>query len=172
MTKDVSDQTRDRATFDPATPAYVVYSVPAPTDAPASLTFGSSFMSLAATYPGTVVVGKYQIWDSLWRPAYLSQGLNRGKDNITNTIAAAKVAKSKINNLLAIELGNEPECKSASQTVYSLLISSRLRQRWPANCSQSFGLESGHRCCIAKQLDPASWNCPLFKEHNPSREFQ
>jgi len=38
-------------------------------------------------------------------------GLNRGHDNITNTIAAAEVAKSKMSNLLAIELGNEPECK-------------------------------------------------------------
>jgi hypothetical protein len=38
-------------------------------------------------------------------------GLNRGHDNITNTIAAAKVASDKMSNLLAIELGNEPECK-------------------------------------------------------------
>lgn len=38
-------------------------------------------------------------------------GLNRGHDDIDNTIAAAKVASDKMSNLLAIELGNEPECK-------------------------------------------------------------
>ena len=49
-------------------------------------------MTLANTYAGSVIVG-----------------LNRGKDNIANTIAAAQVAKSRMTNLLAIELGNEPE---------------------------------------------------------------
>jgi len=84
--------TRDRATYDAASSAYVTYSVANPVDAPASLTFGPSYMTLANTYPGTVVVG-----------------LNRGKDNIENTIAAARVANSRMSNLLAIELGNEPE---------------------------------------------------------------
>ncbi|KAI9051769.1 hypothetical protein LZ554_004036 [Drepanopeziza brunnea f. sp. 'monogermtubi'] len=77
----------DRAVYDPATSAYVVYTVADPVDAPAYLTFGPSFMTLAATYPG----------------------LNRGKDNITNSIEAAKVARARIPNLRAIELGNEPE---------------------------------------------------------------
>jgi hypothetical protein len=48
---------RDRATYDPSTTAYVVYSVADPVDAPADLTFGQSFMSLAATYAGNVVLG-------------------------------------------------------------------------------------------------------------------
>jgi hypothetical protein len=43
--------------------------------------------------------------------AYAIVGLNRGHDDIANTIAAAKVASAKMGNLLAIELGNEPECK-------------------------------------------------------------
>lgn len=50
-------------------------------------------MTLAGQYEGSVVLG-----------------LDRGKNNITNTIAAAKVATSQMSNLLAIELGNEPEC--------------------------------------------------------------
>lgn len=90
----IGGTTQDRAQYDPATSAYVVYTVASPADAPASLTFGSSFMTLANTYGGSVVVG-----------------LNRGKDNISNTIAAAKVAVSGMSNLLAIELGNEPECQ-------------------------------------------------------------
>ncbi|TVY40669.1 Beta-glucuronidase, partial [Lachnellula occidentalis] len=88
----IGGTTQDRAVYDPNTSAYVVYTVAAPTDAPAALTFGPSFMTLAETYGGTVVLG-----------------LNRGHDNITNTIAAAKKAKSSMTNLLAIELGNEPE---------------------------------------------------------------
>lgn len=87
----------------------MIYSVADPKDAPSTLTFGQSFMSLAATYNGTVVMG-----------------LNRGKNNIQNTIAAAKVAKDKMENLLAIELGNEPECKDAHPNLISHLTFSRL----------------------------------------------
>lgn len=90
----IGGTTQDRALYDPTTSAYVVYTVDSAADAPDSLTFGSSFMTLAGEYDGTVVVG-----------------LNRGKNNLTNTIAAAKVAVSQVDNLLAIELGNEPECK-------------------------------------------------------------
>ncbi|KAI0551143.1 hypothetical protein F4679DRAFT_540541 [Xylaria curta] len=88
----IGGTTQDRAQYDAKTSAYVVYSVSNPADAPASLTFGSSFMTLAGTYGGSVVVG-----------------LNRGKNNIQNTIEAAKAAVRGMNNLLAIELGNEPE---------------------------------------------------------------
>jgi len=90
--------TQDRASFDPLTSAYVVYSVANPADAPMSLTFGPKYLTLAGTYPGSVVVG-----------------LNRGKNNIENTIAAAKVAVTEVKNLLAIELGNEPECMKLLQ---------------------------------------------------------
>lgn len=49
---------RDRASYDASTSAYVVYTVAAAIDAPAALTFGSSFFTLAATYAGSVVIGK------------------------------------------------------------------------------------------------------------------
>ncbi|PSR82031.1 hypothetical protein BD289DRAFT_371895 [Coniella lustricola] len=88
----IGGTTQDRALYDASTSAYVVYTVAAATDAPDNLTFGSSFMRLAGEYKGSVVLG-----------------LDRGKNNITNTIAAAKVAVSDMSNLLAIELGNEPE---------------------------------------------------------------
>ncbi|KAI1767991.1 glycoside hydrolase family 79 protein [Hypoxylon sp. FL1150] len=88
----IGGTTQDRAQYDSATSAYVVYSVSNPADAPASLTFGSRFLTLAGSYAGSVVVG-----------------LNRGKNNIQNTIDAAKIAVSEVKNLLAIELGNEPE---------------------------------------------------------------
>ncbi|KAI1475333.1 glycoside hydrolase family 79 protein [Daldinia eschscholtzii] len=88
----IGGTTQDRAQYDSKTSAYVVYSVSNPADAPASLTFGSSFLTLAGSYAGSVVVG-----------------LNRGKNKIQNTIDAAKIAVSEVKNLLAIELGNEPE---------------------------------------------------------------
>jgi hypothetical protein len=66
-------------------------------------------MDLAATYQGTVVIGESSFERNCIFGSQL-EGLNRGHDNITNTIAAAKVANDRINNLLAIELGNEPEC--------------------------------------------------------------
>lgn len=103
----IGGTTQDRAQYDASTSAYVVYSVANPADAPMTLTFGPRFMTLAGEYPGRVVVG-----------------LNRGKNNIDNTIAAAKVAVSEVTNLLAIELGNEPECKKDTLCLSSL--SSRL----------------------------------------------
>ena len=90
----IGGTTQDRASYDASTSAYVVYSVASPADAPSTLTFGPKFMTLANTYGGSVVMG-----------------LNRGKNRLSNTIDAAKVAVSEMSNLLAIELGNEPECE-------------------------------------------------------------
>lgn len=89
----IGGTTQDRATYDPTTSAYVVYTVSSAADAPTTLTFGPNFLSLAGSYDGTVVVG-----------------LNRRLDNLANTIEAAQKAVSSIDTLLAIELGNEPDC--------------------------------------------------------------
>ncbi|KAH6672212.1 hypothetical protein B0J14DRAFT_483414 [Halenospora varia] len=115
----IGGTTQDRATYDAASSAYVVYTVAAPTDAPAALTFGPSFMTLANTYPGTVVVG-----------------LNRGHDDITNTIAAAKVAKSRMSNLRAIELGNEPECN------WTPAIDAASQNKWTVTVGQALGTKN------------------------------
>ncbi|EFW99801.1 glycoside hydrolase family 79 protein [Grosmannia clavigera kw1407] len=89
----IGGTTQDRATYDPTTSAYVVYSVASATDAPAALTYGPAFLALAGTYGGSVVLG-----------------LNRESGNVSNTIAAAQAAVSAIGNrLLAVELGNEPD---------------------------------------------------------------
>jgi hypothetical protein len=64
-------------------------------DAPETLTYGPSFVSLAATYAGKVIIG-----------------LNRRLDDISNTIAAARLVKATMQNLYSIELGNEPNCQS------------------------------------------------------------
>lgn len=99
----IGGTTQDRASYDSSTSAYVVYSVANPADAPATLTFGPNFIKLAATYAGDVTLG-----------------LNRGKNNIDNTIAAAKVAVQEIKNIYAIELGNEPECKNIASLTFSI----------------------------------------------------
>ncbi|KAL4802189.1 hypothetical protein BDV18DRAFT_167043 [Aspergillus unguis] len=87
----IGGTTQDRATFDPDSTEAVTYSVDDPDDAPETLTYGPEFMSLAAEYEGSVVIG-----------------LNRRLNNIENTIDAARLAVDSMGNLRAIELGNEP----------------------------------------------------------------
>ncbi|CAK7221815.1 hypothetical protein SBRCBS47491_004657 [Sporothrix bragantina] len=99
----IGGTTQDRATYDASSADYVDYTVASSTDAPSALTFGPSFMSLAGGYSGSVVLG-----------------LNRGYNNVTNTIAAAQTAVKNMGNLIAIELGNEPEYfASAGQAITS-----------------------------------------------------
>lgn len=73
----------------------MTYSVSDPADAPSTLTFGPSYISLAATYGGSVTLG-----------------LNRRLNNLPNTVSAAALAYDQIGNLNAIELGNEPNCET------------------------------------------------------------
>lgn len=85
---------RDRATYDASSSQQVTYTVANAGDAPSTLTFGPSFMSLAGTYGGKVTIG-----------------FNRRLNNLANTVAAAAKAVDQIGSLHAIELGNEPNCK-------------------------------------------------------------
>ncbi|RHZ62021.1 glycosyl hydrolase family 79 C-terminal domain-containing protein [Aspergillus thermomutatus] len=96
----IGGTTQDRATYDASSTNAVTYTVASSGDAPTSLTFGPSFVSLAASYGGDVILG-----------------LNRRLDNLSNTIAAATLAKNKMNNLNAIELGNEPNFFSSSDPI-------------------------------------------------------
>lgn len=84
---------RDRATYDASSSQQVTYTVANAGDAPSTLTFGPSFMSLAGTYDGKVTIG-----------------FNRRLNNLANTVAAAAKAVDQIGSLHAIELGNEPNC--------------------------------------------------------------
>lgn len=85
---------RDRATYDASSTEAVTYTVASSADAPQTLTYGPSFISLAATYAGKVIIG-----------------LNRRLDDISNTISAALLVQRKMDNLYSIELGNEPNCE-------------------------------------------------------------
>lgn len=87
---------RDRATYDPKLQTAVNYTVASSADAPDSLTYGPSFFTLASQLPGDVTIG-----------------LNRRLANQSNSLAAGVQAKSSMKNLFAVEIGNEPDCKSS-----------------------------------------------------------
>ncbi|KAJ5090785.1 hypothetical protein N7532_009469 [Penicillium argentinense] len=96
----VGGTTQDRATYDPTSTEAVTYTVASAGAAPETLTYGPSFISLAASYAGEVIIG-----------------LNRRLNNISNTIAAAVLAQSKMDNLYSIELGNEPNFFTSSDPI-------------------------------------------------------
>ncbi|KAI0344513.1 hypothetical protein BDW22DRAFT_1326510 [Trametopsis cervina] len=96
----IGGTTQDRATFDPGLKTAVNYTVDSPADAPASLTFGPPFISLASQLKGNVTLG-----------------LNRQLDNQPASLAAAILAKQQMGNLFAIELGNEPEFYASNSPI-------------------------------------------------------
>ncbi|KAK2032535.1 glycoside hydrolase family 79 protein [Colletotrichum zoysiae] len=125
----IGGTTQDRAVYDASTSAYVVYSVKDARDAPKALTFGPNFIKLAATYAGNVTLG-----------------LNRGKNNMNNTIAAGKVAVREMANLYAIELGNEPEYWAGVQPIASgnwgPIPDAKSQESWSIAVSDAIGRKS------------------------------
>ncbi|KAM6516713.1 hypothetical protein FALCPG4_014886 [Fusarium falciforme] len=86
----IGGTSEDYGTFDPNLTVPNVATGVAPTGQ-AITTYGPLLMRLIVEYKGTIV----------W-------GLNRGMNNISNTIEAAKAAVREIPSLYALELGNEP----------------------------------------------------------------
>ncbi|KAF8864551.1 hypothetical protein BDZ45DRAFT_797229 [Acephala macrosclerotiorum] len=68
----IGGTSQNYSTYVPDLEAYIVYSVPDPATLAKNITFGPRFIDLVANYFGTVVLG-----------------LNRGGDNLNNTIEAA-----------------------------------------------------------------------------------
>ena len=91
---------RDRATYNANLATAVNYTVSSPLDAPTSLTYGPSFFTLASQLNSAVTLG-----------------LNRQLNNQANTLSAGSRAKSSVSKLLALELGNEPDCERPSVSV-------------------------------------------------------
>ncbi|TDL19243.1 glycoside hydrolase family 79 protein [Rickenella mellea] len=96
----IGGTTQDRATYDPNLTSAVQYTVPDPTVAPSSLTYGPTYFTLAAGMKGDVTIG-----------------FNRQLNNLSNVRAAAIQAKSVMKNLLSVELGNEPDLYSGSSPI-------------------------------------------------------
>ncbi|KAF7189980.1 Beta-glucuronidase, partial [Pseudocercospora fuligena] len=87
----IGGTTQDRALYNASLSKEVDYYVADPKDAPVSVRYGPSFITLADKYNGSVIFG-----------------LNRRLNQLNNTISAAKNAVANISNLIAIELANEP----------------------------------------------------------------
>ncbi|KAH9895067.1 glycoside hydrolase superfamily [Cubamyces lactineus] len=98
----IGGTTQDRATYDPNLQTPVNYTVASPADAPTTLTYGPSFLTLASQLKGEVTVG-----------------LNRQLNNQANSLAAGSRAKQSMGNLFAIELGNEPDLYASSSPIAS-----------------------------------------------------
>ncbi|TCD67081.1 hypothetical protein EIP91_000594 [Steccherinum ochraceum] len=96
----IGGTTQDRATYDPTLTSAVNYTVASPADAPASLTYGPPFFTLAGQLQGDVTLG-----------------LNRQLNNQAASLAAAVQAKKSMSNLFAFELGNEPEFYASNSPI-------------------------------------------------------
>jgi hypothetical protein len=76
--------------------------------------YGQKYLDIAAGYQGTIVLGEHSPQTLHIRGLCANfhtrniLGLNRGANNLSNTIKAAKAAVSSVPSLYAIELGNEP----------------------------------------------------------------
>ncbi|KAK2051593.1 hypothetical protein LY76DRAFT_688296 [Colletotrichum caudatum] len=156
----IGGTTQDRASYDASSSAHVVYSVADAADAPLNLTFGPEFIKLAATYAGNVTLG-----------------LNRGRNDINNTIAAGKVAVQEMANLYAIELGNEPEYWHGVQPIASGTWSPAADAESQNNWSIAFGDAIGRKTAIIQagnsNVLPPKWGAEeLIKSSNSTvREY-
>ncbi|KAK4141364.1 glycoside hydrolase [Dichotomopilus funicola] len=154
----IGGTTQDRASFDAASSDYVTYSVASPADAPMTLTFGPRFMTLAGEYEGSVVVG-----------------LNRGKNDIENTIAAAKVAVDEVTNLLAIELGNEPEYypkdgQPIAQGAWDPFTDATSQIDWSTRVSSAIGRDNIIQAGNWNQAPPDWGAAQLIAQQTPESE--
>ncbi|KAI0058148.1 hypothetical protein BV25DRAFT_1811257 [Artomyces pyxidatus] len=123
----IGGTTQDRATYDPSLTAGVNYTVASSADAPDSLTYGPPFFTLAAQLQGPVTIG-----------------LNRQLNNQTNTLLAAKQAEKSVPNLLAFELGNEPEFYASGSPIippsgWSPAADGASQQAWQTALAPSLG---------------------------------
>ncbi|KAL3444835.1 hypothetical protein BJX65DRAFT_310425 [Aspergillus insuetus] len=116
--------TQDRAVYNSSLASATNYTG---TSLPTYLSFGDSFIELAASYNGSVILG-----------------LNRRLNDVNNTIAAAELALSEMRNLYAIELGNEPNLWTTSDPIaggswsYSLDAASEVL--WQKKVGEALGI--------------------------------
>ncbi|GJJ07592.1 hypothetical protein Clacol_001795 [Clathrus columnatus] len=139
----IGGTTQDRATFNATESMAVRYTVSDPTQAPASLTYGPSFFTLASTLKGNVTVG-----------------LNRQLNNETNSLEAAQYALASMPNLLSIELGNEPEFYASGSPIippgqsWNPTLDAASQQKWHEDLGQVSNKSLGQ---AAVYLSPPTW---------------
>ncbi|KAK0716434.1 hypothetical protein B0T21DRAFT_454242 [Apiosordaria backusii] len=161
----IGGTTQDRATYNAQSSAAVTYSVSNPADAPMSLTYGPSFIDLAASYPGRVIIG-----------------FNRRLNNLANTLAAARLAFQKMRNLDSIELGNEPNFYTnsdpiaggtwnaardrASQIEWQKALASNLSTSNIISAGVFFGTDNFNNANLAREEGNAIATIKNFNSHN------
>ncbi|KAI9741047.1 MAG: hypothetical protein M1834_002758 [Cirrosporium novae-zelandiae] len=139
---------RDRSTYDPTLTSAVSYTVASAGAAPSSLTFGKEFMEIAGTYDGNVTIG-----------------FNRRLNNISNSIAAAKVAVEDIPSLFAIELGNEPDLYSGTDPIavndtWNVTLDQKSQILWQKTVGSELGLTNFIEAGV--YLQPPKWSTALL----------
>ncbi|KAF2189764.1 glycoside hydrolase family 79 protein [Zopfia rhizophila CBS 207.26] len=130
------------------------YTVASDKDAPKILKFEPSFMKLAGQYEGSVTLG-----------------LNRGHNDVQNTVAAARSAKEQMPNLLAIEMGNEPEYfKNDGQPIAKGTWDAATDAASQASWQISIGKAVGNIIQASNSLqNPPQWGAEqLLNAHNSS----
>ena len=131
---------RDRATYDANLSVAVNYTVASQADAPDTLSYGPQFITLAGQQKGQVTLG-----------------LARRLNNQPASLAAAVLAKQRMPNLFAFELGNEPECESRfswSRPVESNVPICRLCKQFANHHRGGQRMEPGCRCCEPEVVVP------------------
>ncbi|KNF03331.1 hypothetical protein PSTG_03599 [Puccinia striiformis f. sp. tritici PST-78] len=88
----IGGTTQDRAVYDPNETQPIRYSLPPGEQVPKTISFGPQFIELASRLKGPTTIG-----------------FSRQLGDLKNVGLAALTAVQKMNNLYAIELGNEPE---------------------------------------------------------------
>ncbi|KAF2463352.1 uncharacterized protein BDR25DRAFT_384655 [Lindgomyces ingoldianus] len=138
----IGGTTQDRADYDPNLSAYVTYSVASDKDAPKTLKYGPRFFDLAGGYEGRVVLG-----------------LNRGHNDVGNTVEAAKKAKGVMGNLVGVEMGNEPEYfKSDGQAIAKGTWNAATDAASQANWQMQVGKAIGNLIQASNSLQsPPQW---------------
>ncbi|KAH7214274.1 hypothetical protein BKA60DRAFT_460404 [Fusarium oxysporum] len=154
------DSFRDYATFDPNLAVPNVITGTAPTGQGIS-TYGPLLMRLVADYQGPIV----------W-------GLNRGGNNITNTIAAAKAAVKQLPSLYALELGNEPVIFGAIKQPIASTVNewtpetdAESESEWQAAIGQAINRNSIFQAASYYQNPTLEWSAAnYFKYANASAD--
>ncbi|KAH7472860.1 hypothetical protein FOMA001_g11929 [Fusarium oxysporum f. sp. matthiolae] len=142
----------DYATFDPNLAVPNVITGTAPTGQGIS-TYGPLLMRLVADYQGPIV----------W-------GLNRGGNNITNTIAAAKAAVKQLPSLYALELGNEPPIASTVNE-WTPETDAESESEWQAAIGQAINRNSIFQAASYYQNPTLEWSAAnYFKYANASAD--
>ncbi|KAF2014445.1 glycoside hydrolase family 79 protein [Aaosphaeria arxii CBS 175.79] len=162
----VGGTSEDYGTFDPTLKVPNIVTGTAPTGQ-SQTTYGPQLVQVLANYKGTIV----------W-------GLNRGFNNLTNTIEAAKVVVKTLPTLYALELGNEPDGIILQFMVFAALnatiangvdwnfqTEAESESKWQAAVGQALGRDNIVQASSYYQTPARGWGAAnYFKFADPTAD--